>query len=161
MKKLILLISIVSAMYGCKQDAGYREETCSSFQKIRNTKTLKLQDSLPGLSGISDAGIHFSSRNLHGKFILIFLKIDPDNKNIYLLINEEMRSQNIGVLTKNKGGNIIVSNDLKLASIFGIKESADKKTRSNYLFVTNGDALLTAKYNNVCEKDIVNIVNGL
>jgi hypothetical protein len=161
MKSQRWIILFLSTLSACMQAQEYIEETCSGYQKIHKTANLHLQDSLPGFEGISNSGKHFQSRKLEGRFTMVFLKRNAASKNYITLLNEELQDRAIGKLAKAKNGNIIASDDLKLAHIFGVKMLPGKLIESSHLFLANEDAIVTAMYKNVCEKDIVKIIEDI
>ncbi|MCV6628517.1 MAG: hypothetical protein OIF50_01520 [Flavobacteriaceae bacterium] len=158
MKKKFLIFIVVISVWACKQQ--YIPETCGNIQDIYKTETLTTGDTLIPFAPIGSNNTPFSS--LNNTTFLLFKKNSKPFTGGY---NEEIAeagsiflNREIIALAKQKGIDIVVETDLKIAKIYGLEILAEGRLRKSGLFVADSNRIVSAIYKNICEEDIARMV---
>ncbi|MGB0789789.1 MAG: hypothetical protein ACPG7E_02995 [Marinirhabdus sp.] len=155
MKHIIIPIFIFTGLLSCNPKAAYTPEKCSTLKTVPRTNKLQPSDTLPGFYPIGKGKVAFS--DLDGGTVYVFFK--KENGTGAPLLNGDITYKNIGTLAKSKSTDIIVLSDYKIAAIYGI-EHTPKSLSNSFLFVADKNRAIRKIYKNVCEEDIIKMLNG-
>ncbi len=158
MKIGVRLIVAVFLFYQCN-GVGDSTSECGNIIKINELEKLKVKDTLSGFWANTDYDQEFEFDTLNGDFVILFFKNISDEKRYSILLNEEVKSKNLGNKVTSKGGDLIVSNEAKLISLYGIGPNKKNQLKDNILIVADNNKVVTEIYKNACEDDIIDILN--
>lgn len=156
MRRIIFYI-IVIFIFSCKSNE-YINEECVGNKKINKTNQLKLGDILPSFTIYTSKGSRIFLNDLNKDGVFIFFKTEKNPKGGG--INDEILNEELKKVANNNNIDLLVGLDLKIAKIYGA-DIKDNKIEKSILFIANNGKVIQKIYENVCEDEIIEILNEL
>lgn len=161
---IITFLFSVFLFFSCYETRKYTPEKCGSIEEVSKTENLSISDTLIGFSGFTSEEQRVSLFKLNKEFIFFYFKKNIENQenNGYIFyLNEEIPYKDLGQSISAKNGNIIITDDAKIADAYGVKLKDGYKIQTTTLFIADKNKVIQRIYENACEEDIIRLVDGM
>ncbi len=157
MKNIFIIFLMTLSLVSCNEEK-YIKEKCLSMVSLSKTLTLKVKDTIPGFSGRTHIGTRFSLNSFNKDYLLLLFK--KQKYPMGGLLNEEIIYNELGKLANTYNVDILIGLDIKIAKIYGA-EILKNEIKNNLLFVVDRNKTIQKIYRDVCEEDVILILNEL
>ncbi|MFD0862136.1 hypothetical protein ACFQ1M_07940 [Sungkyunkwania multivorans] len=163
MRTILAFIILSTWLFACKEQPEYVKEPCTGYKEIDHTATLRINDTLPSFSGVTDTDRRFSLSALSRKHFFLFLKKNiKEQKPVHIgLLNEDVSINDLGDTAANKDVDLLIENDLKIAELFGLGTKDNGALKHNTLIITDKNKIIKKILIDICEDELKDIMAAL
>lgn len=152
-----IIFLLLLLLYSCiKTENTKNHHVRDSMTEINRTSRLSIGDSVIGFGGKTDNKKSFDIMSLDRNVLFIFF----DNSKSMVLLNEEIKTKDIGKLAQQKNIDILFASELKMANSFGVEftEPPNRKFKHSILFIADNEKKIERIFKDVSEDDIVELL---